>query len=160
MGPSQRVNANRCCLADTQVDFFQRFLGRPSTFLRFGAHRVTIRTVSSVELEAEGTMEAETSSQVLIDQLRAGDCRAADAIFHRFAQRLVGMARNRLDGRVRQKVDAEDVVQSVFRSFFDRSARGEFDFANWEGVWGLLVLLTVRKCGRRATGDPLSGRLS
>lgn len=96
-------------------------------------------------------MEAETSSQVLIDQLRAGDCRAADAIFHRFAQRLVGMARNRLDGRVRQKVDAEDVVQSVFRSFFDRSARGEFDFANWEGVWGLLVLLTVRKCGRRAT---------
>src|SRR5438093_631392 len=95
-------------------------------------------------------MDAEPSSQVLLEQLRAGDSRAADAIFQRFARRLVGMARSRLDGRLRQKVDAEDVVQSVFRSFFDRSARGEFDFANWEGVWGLLVLLTVRKCGHRA----------
>jgi RNA polymerase sigma-70 factor (ECF subfamily) len=82
--------------------------------------------------------------------LKAGDRRAAEAIFQRFAGRLVGMARVRLDERLRQKVDAEDVIQSVFRSFFERSARGEFDFSNWEGVWGLLVLLTVRKCGRRA----------
>ncbi len=96
-------------------------------------------------------MNAEPTSEVLLDQLRAGDNRAADAIFQRFAERLVAMARSRLDVRLRQKVDAEDVVQSVFRSFFDRSARGEFDFANWEGVWGLLVLLTVRKCGRRTT---------
>ena len=96
-------------------------------------------------------MDEEPCSEVLLGQLRAGDSRAADAIFHRFAHRLVGMARSRLNGRLRQKVDAEDVVQSVFRSFFDRSARGEFDFANWDGVWGLLVLLTVRKCGRRAT---------
>jgi RNA polymerase sigma-70 factor (ECF subfamily) len=95
-------------------------------------------------------MDAEPSSQVLLEQLRAGDARAAAAIFQRFARRLVGLARVRLDERLRQKVDAEDVVQSVFRSFFGRSARGEFEFANWEGVWGLLVLLTVRKCGRRA----------
>jgi RNA polymerase sigma-70 factor (ECF subfamily) len=94
-------------------------------------------------------MEAEPSSQVLLEQLRAGDNRAADAIFQRFARRLIGLARVRLDERLRQKVDAEDVVQSVFRSFFARSAREEFDFANWEGVWALLVLLTVRKCGRR-----------
>ena len=95
-------------------------------------------------------MDSEPSSQLLLAQLRAGDHRAADAIFQRFARRLVGLARARLDERLRQKVDAEDVVQSVFRSFFGRSARGEFDFANWEGVWRLLVLLTVRKCGHRA----------
>lgn len=94
-------------------------------------------------------MDGEPTSEVLLEQLRAGDRGAADAIFQRFARRLVGMARGRLDGRLRQKVDAEDVIQSVFRSFFERSARGEFDFANWEGVWSLLVLLTVRKCGRR-----------
>ena len=101
-------------------------------------------------------MDAEPSSQILLEQLRAGDGRAADAIFHRFARRLVGMARGRLDGRLRQKVDPEDVVQSVFRSFFDRSARGEFDFANWEAVWGLLVLLTVRNT-RVARSSPAMG---
>lgn len=95
-------------------------------------------------------MDAEPSSQILLEQLRAGDSRAADVIFQRFAHRLVGLARGHLDERMRQKVDAEDVVQSVFRSFFGRSARGEFEFSNWKGVWGLLVLITVRKCGRRA----------
>jgi len=95
-------------------------------------------------------MDSEPSSQLLLAQLQAGDHRAADAIFRRFARRLVGLARVRLDERLRQKVDAEDIVQSVFRSFFGRSARGEFNFANWEGVWRLLVLLTVRKCGHRA----------
>lgn len=95
-------------------------------------------------------MGHDPSMDQLLERLQAGDGPAAEEIFQRFAQRLVGLARRRLDERLRQKVDAEDVVQSVFRSFFERSGRGEFDFANWEGVWGLLVLLTVRKCGHRA----------
>jgi RNA polymerase sigma-70 factor (ECF subfamily) len=95
-------------------------------------------------------MSPEPDSQILLDRLRGGDHSAADLIFQRFARRLVGLARSHLDNRLRQKVDAEDVVQSVFRTFFGRSAQGEFEFANWGGVWSLLVLLTVRKCARRA----------
>ena len=56
----------------------------------------------------------------VITRLRDGDSEAATEIFHRFAARLIALARTRLDSRVRQKVDPEDVVQSVFRSFFIR----------------------------------------
>jgi RNA polymerase sigma-70 factor (ECF subfamily) len=45
-------------------------------------------------------------------------------------------------------VDPEDVVQSALKSFFLRYAAGKFDLADWDGLWGLLVVITLRKCGR------------
>jgi RNA polymerase sigma-70 factor (ECF subfamily) len=62
----------------------------------------------------------------------------------------MALARQRLDRRVRPKVDAEDVLQSAFRSFFTRAARGQFELANWEALWGLLAAITISKCARRA----------
>ena len=46
-------------------------------------------------------------------------------------------------------VDPEDVVQSVFRSFFTRHQEGRFLLENWSGLWNLLAVLTVSKCGQR-----------
>src|SRR5262249_50502477 len=43
----------------------------------------------------------------------------------------------------------EDVLQSVFKSFFARHQGGQFDVANWDSLWNLLALLTVRKCADR-----------
>src|SRR5262249_25396736 len=67
---------------------------------------------------------------------------------NRFAGRLIVLARKRLDGRIRQKVDPEDVLQSVYKSFFQRQARGQFVLDNWDALWALLTLITARKCGR------------
>ncbi len=88
------------------------------------------------------------------DRVDAG----ADEVFDRFARRLVGLARSRLDRKVRQKIDPEDVVQSVFRSFFSRQAEGQFDINNWDDMWHILVVITVRKCGRKADGFRTAGR--
>lgn len=85
----------------------------------------------------------------LMVQLRAGEEQAATAIFQRFANRLVGLARGRLNADLRRKVDPEDVLQSVFKSFFRRHAETPFDFAGWDSIWAVLIVLTVRKCGRR-----------
>jgi RNA polymerase sigma-70 factor (ECF subfamily) len=85
---------------------------------------------------------------VILAQLRSGDQGAAAQVFHRFTNRLIGLARIHLDSRIRQKVDPEDVLQSVYRSFFVRQARGEFDFEGWDGLWSLLAVFTVRKCAR------------
>ena len=147
-----RGNADRDPSSDSNFAFSLEIVAetRHAFQSRLRRRRAELQWISSHGSKSNRwTMNGEPNSEVLLGQLRAGDRRAADAIFQRFARRLVGMARGRLDGRLRQKVDAEDVVQSVFRSFFERSERGEFDFANWEGVWGILVLLTVRKCGRR-----------
>jgi RNA polymerase sigma-70 factor (ECF subfamily) len=82
-------------------------------------------------------------------RLGRGDQTAAAEVFQRFARRLIGLARQRLDVRLRQKLDPEDVVQSVFRSFFTRFAGGQFDLNDWDGLWSLLTLITLRKCGHR-----------
>jgi RNA polymerase sigma-70 factor (ECF subfamily) len=94
-------------------------------------------------------MAHDSSFDDLMDGLQDGDENAARLLFGRFAHRLVGLAHTRLDRRVQRKLDAEDVVQSVFKSFFVRFREGEFDLENWESLWGLLVVITLRKCGRK-----------
>lgn len=85
----------------------------------------------------------------LMERLQAGEKEAADQIFGLFIDRLVGLARFQLDALIRHKVDAEDVVQSVFRSFFRRHSSGDIDINNWNNLLGFLVVITLRKCGKQ-----------
>jgi RNA polymerase sigma-70 factor, ECF subfamily len=91
-----------------------------------------------------------SSFKNLLAQLQNGRSSAASQVFDRFADRLVALARSRMNPQILQRVDPEDVTQSVFRSFFQRQEAGQFRLENWGGLWGLLVTMTVRKCGRRA----------
>ncbi len=95
-------------------------------------------------------MDPGLSFDELLAQLKSGDQGAAAEIFERYAARLIALARGRLQTRLRSKVDAEDIVQSVFKSFFFAQGRDKFGFDEWGDLWGLLVTMTVRKCGRRA----------
>lgn len=91
-------------------------------------------------------------------RLRAGDDDAAQVIFDRFAHRLIGLARTRLDEKLRQKVGPEDVMQSVLKSFFLRQAKGHFDLHSWDSLWSLLTVLTLRKCGFKVRHFRTAGR--
>jgi RNA polymerase sigma factor (sigma-70 family) len=94
-------------------------------------------------------LESDTSFADLMARLQAGDQDAAAQIFERFASRLIALARSRMGQRMRQKEDPEDVVQSVYQSFFVRQARGEFELRDWDSLWALLATITLRKCGHR-----------
>ena len=95
-------------------------------------------------------MASNPSFDDVMARLRAGQNDAATQVFNRFASRLLALARKQLDPLVLQKVDPEDVVQSVFRSFFAHNRSGRFgDFESWDNLWGMLVVLTQWKCGRR-----------
>jgi RNA polymerase sigma-70 factor (ECF subfamily) len=76
---------------------------------------------------------------------------AADprAVFEHFTRRLIGLARGHLDARLHHKIEPEDVVQSAFKSFFLRYGEGALAAEGWDGLWGLLTLITLRKCADR-----------
>jgi RNA polymerase sigma-70 factor (ECF subfamily) len=95
-------------------------------------------------------MSVNDSFAVLMTRLRSGEDEAAREVFVRFASRLAGLARRHLDARLAVKVDPEDVVQSAYKSFFVRQRGGELDVGTWDGLWGLLTMITLRKCADRA----------
>jgi RNA polymerase sigma-70 factor (ECF subfamily) len=94
-------------------------------------------------------MPSTESFDGLINKLQAGDDDAAARVFNRFARRIVGLARQQLHAALRSKVDPEDVLQSVFRSFFNRQRAGRFSIESWDSLWGILMVMTLRKCRRR-----------
>jgi RNA polymerase sigma-70 factor (ECF subfamily) len=82
-------------------------------------------------------------------RLRAGDSAAPRELLQRFTRQLIALARGRFGPPVRHKVDPEDVVQSAYKSFFRRYGAGNLDAGNWNSLWGLLTLITLRKCAER-----------
>jgi len=88
-------------------------------------------------------------SKVLVARWRAGDQDAAKELFDRYASRLVALARRQISQRLASRVDPEDVVQSVFRSFFGRVKAGKFRIEEQDDLGKLLVRITVHKTLRK-----------
>src|SRR5438552_5248088 len=87
--------------------------------------------------------------KVLIDLWRQGDQDAARQIVERYVDRLLLLARRRISQRLASRVDAEDIVQSVFRTFFGRLKDGQFVFADQDDLCKLLVRITLHKTLRQ-----------
>jgi RNA polymerase sigma-70 factor (ECF subfamily) len=68
----------------------------------------------------------------------------------RYTERLLALAGRTLPERIRRRVDPEDVVQSVYRSFFQRLKEGRFSFDESGDVWRLLAALTFQKATEAA----------
>lgn len=86
----------------------------------------------------------------LVERWRAGDQDAARLLFDRYAQRLTALAEDHLSRKLAGRLDGEDVVQSVFRTFFRRSAEGEFRIDQSTALWQLLVKITLCKVRSKA----------
>jgi DNA-directed RNA polymerase specialized sigma24 family protein len=87
-------------------------------------------------------------TQLVVD-LRSNDPsvrnRAAQLIWERYLQKLLMLASKNLDSRIRPLEDEEDVLQSMYKSFVERQRRGEYDLANRDVLWKLLVTITLNK---------------
>src|SRR5689334_7891576 len=115
-------------------------------------NRQKIRGASPVARNA-GTRWTPTMSNSFAEflaRLRSGDDTAAQELFGRFTHQLIALALRHIDAKLRHKVDPEDVVQSVYKSFFVRYGAGNLEIGNWNSLWGLLALIAVRKCAERA----------
>ena len=90
------------------------------------------------------------SSLILFERLRGGDDEAAEAIFHRYFERLTALARSRLSPRLVRRADPEDVVMSVYRSFFVGVRAGRFALGRGGDLWRLLASIAKHKVLRQA----------
>jgi DNA-directed RNA polymerase specialized sigma24 family protein len=91
-------------------------------------------------------MSAAGSVTHWIEQLKAGNHEAAQQLWQRYFQRLVRLARKKLQGTPRRAADEEDVALSAFDSFCRGAEQGHYPQLRDSGnLWPLLVVITARK---------------
>jgi RNA polymerase sigma-70 factor, ECF subfamily len=94
-------------------------------------------------------MPESPSERSPLEALQAGDEDAARQLFDRYAEQLVLLARRRISQRLASRIDAEDIVQSVFRTFFHRAKQGQFHLEEPDDICKLLARITAHKTFRQ-----------
>jgi RNA polymerase sigma-70 factor (ECF subfamily) len=95
-------------------------------------------------------MHSELNFDGLMDRLRAGENDAARLVFERYSRRLIALAQAHFGAMLARKADPEDVVQSAYKSFFIRHRDGGLDVEDWDALWRMLTIITLRKVADRA----------
>jgi RNA polymerase sigma-70 factor (ECF subfamily) len=87
----------------------------------------------------------ETTDEELLRRFREGEPDAATQLYDRYATRLLALASASLGRDLVHRLDAEDVLQSVFRTFFRRARQGEYDLPDGNNLWRLLFVIGLNK---------------
>ena len=91
-------------------------------------------------------MSKKTDVSHWIDLVKSGDSTAANGIWQHYFDRLVRSVRGRMYGQNRAVSDEEDVVLSVFESFYNAAENGRFpDLSDRDDLWRLLLRMAARK---------------
>src|SRR5688572_10687541 len=91
------------------------------------------------------------SDRSLVRRLRAGSDDAATQLYLRYARQLRQLAKARCSADLARRLDPDDIVQSVFGSFFRGVARGFYDVMSGDEAWRLLLVIALNKI--RAKGN-------
>ena len=75
---------------------------------------------------------------------------AASELDGQYRVKLCHLVEREMNRRFRRKEDPEDVVQSAFRTFYRRSAQGEFHIDSSGDLWCLLETITRHKMLKHA----------
>lgn len=78
--------------------------------------------------------------------VKTGDSVAANQIWQHYFDRLTRLVRARIYGQNRAVSDEEDIVLSVFESFYAAAENGRFpDLSDRDDLWQLLLRMSARK---------------
>ena len=93
----------------------------------------------------------EASDRSLLQRLKQGSQDAATQLYLRYVHRLRALAQAQCSEALARQVESEDVVQSVFGSFFRGAAQGCYDVPVGEELWRLFLVIALNKI--RARGN-------
>jgi RNA polymerase sigma-70 factor (ECF subfamily) len=91
------------------------------------------------------------SDHLLLRQFRSGEIDASTELYMKYAGRLIGLTMRKSGADLARQVDPEDIVQSVFRTFFRRVEDGQYDVPEGEDIWKLLLVIALNKIRAVAT---------
>lgn len=83
-------------------------------------------------------------------QLLDGDALVVGEFWRDYGERLQRLAENHLSARLKRRVGADDIVQSVCRTFFRRAQIGQFELADSDALWRLMCAITLTKIRQSA----------
>jgi RNA polymerase sigma-70 factor (ECF subfamily) len=85
------------------------------------------------------------SDRSLLRRFRGGQPDAATELYLRYAARLRALVAGQTAPDLAPRLDPEDIVQSVFRTFFRRVAGGQYDVPEGEELWTLFMIIALHK---------------
>lgn len=83
-------------------------------------------------------------------RLANGDPEIVQQFWDQYGDPMRRVAERQIAQRLRTRVDADDIVQSACRTFFRRIGEGQFDIADTESLWRLLLTITLNKARMQA----------
>jgi RNA polymerase sigma-70 factor (ECF subfamily) len=101
--------------------------------------------MANSDQQASSHIAVGPSDHSLLQRYRRGSQDAATQLYLRYAQRLRGLARAQLSPDLAGRIDLDDIVQSVFGSFFRRASDGYYDVPVGEELWRLFLVLALNK---------------
>jgi RNA polymerase sigma-70 factor (ECF subfamily) len=85
------------------------------------------------------------SDRSLLRRFQNGQADAATLLYLRYAERLLTLAASQCGSDLAPRLDPEDIVQSVFRTFFRRAAEGHYEVPEGEELWKLFLVIALHK---------------
>jgi RNA polymerase sigma-70 factor (ECF subfamily) len=94
--------------------------------------------------------DSSEDSVVWVQRLAVGEEQIVQEFWERYGASLQRLAKSRMVPALQQRVGAEDVVQSVCRTFFRRAGQHEFELRGTDSLWRLLCAITLTKVRQHA----------
>jgi RNA polymerase sigma-70 factor (ECF subfamily) len=94
--------------------------------------------------QSEKSLPEPTDSS-LLRRLRIGNQDAATQLYLRYADRLRTLARAECSPDLAPRVDVDDIVQSVFTSFFRGVGKGYYEVPHGDELWKLFLVIALNK---------------
>ena len=87
----------------------------------------------------------DATDRSLLRRVRAGEEDAATALYLRYADHLRSLAAAQSSPALATRVDPDDIVQSVFRTFFRRVGDNQYDVPAGDDLWRLFLVIALNK---------------
>jgi RNA polymerase sigma-70 factor (ECF subfamily) len=95
--------------------------------------------------QTNGRSEPDASDASLLSVFRQGNQDAATELYIRYAKRLRALVKEQCSNGLARRLEEDDIVQSVFRTFFTGAKQGLYKVPGGQDLWRLLLVISLNK---------------